>query len=133
MDLFFSSVQFCFEISLRKASSADCGGLHRTQPTAVKAGVILRCCELYTRFLCILHVKNVVGILLANIVRKNNTLHHPLHSLECVTPRSNMITAAHVKNSNCIRYNFFIYCPICLKFSHNILHTYSFIFYHNKA
>ena len=39
----FSPVQSSFEISLRKASSADCGGLHRTQPTLVKAGVILRC------------------------------------------------------------------------------------------
>ena len=29
-----------------------------------------------TRFLCILHVKNVVGISLANIVGKINTLHH---------------------------------------------------------
>ena len=36
----FSPVQSSFEISLRKASSADCGGLHRTQPTPVKAGVI---------------------------------------------------------------------------------------------
>ena len=94
------------------------------------------CCVVcsHTRFLCILHVKNVVGISLANIVRKNNTLitpfPHPLWSLpslECVTPRSNMITAAHVKYSNCIHYNVFIFCPICMKFSHNILHTYSFI------
>ena len=38
-----------------------------------------------------------------------------------------MITAAHVKYSNCIRYNFFIFCPICMQFSHNILHTHSFI------
>ena len=38
-----------------------------------------------------------------------------------------MTTAAHVKYSNCIRYNFFIFCPICMKFSHNFLHTYSFI------
>ena len=86
------------------------------------------CC--HTRFLCILHVTNVEGIPLANLVRKNNTLHHyphPLPSLECVTPRSNMITAAHVKYSNCIRYNFFIFCPICMQFLHNILHTYSFI------
>ena len=52
---------------------------------------------------------------------------HPLPSLECVTPRSNMTTAAHVKYSNCIRYNFFIFCPICMQFSHNILHNYSFI------
>ena len=37
-----------------------------------------------------------------------------------------MITAAHVKYSNCICYKFFIFCPICMKFSHNILHTYSF-------
>ena len=76
------------------------------------------------------HVTNVEGIPLANLVRKNNTLHHyphPLPSLESVTPRSNMITAAHVKYSNCIRYNFFIFCPICMQFSHNILHTYSFI------
>ena len=82
------------------------------------------------RFLCILHVKNVVGILLANIVRKKQYITpfpHPLPSLECVPPRSNMITAAHVKYSNCIRYNFFIFCPICMKFSHNILHTCSFI------
>ena len=84
----------------------------------------------HTRFLCILHVKNVVGILLTNIVRKKQYITifpHPLPSLKCVTSRSNMITAAHVKYSNCIRYNFFIYCPICMKFSHNILHTYSFI------
>ena len=39
----FSPVQSSFEISLRKASSADGGGLHRTLPTPVKAGVILRC------------------------------------------------------------------------------------------
>ena len=42
----FSPVQSSFEISLGKASSADCGGLHRTQLAPVKAGVILRCCEL---------------------------------------------------------------------------------------
>ena len=85
----------------------------------------------HTRFLCILHVKNVVGILLTNIARKNNKLHHypTPYSLSstCVTPRSIMTTAAHVKYSNCIRYNFFIFSPICMKFSHNILHTYSFI------
>ena len=38
----FSPIQSSFEISLRKAWSADCGGLHRTQPTSVKAGVLLR-------------------------------------------------------------------------------------------
>ena len=129
----FSHIQSSFEISLRKASSADCGWLHRTHPTPVKAGVILRSqwgvVSSHTRFLCILHVKNVVGILLANIVRKkiHYTITHPLPSLECVTPCSNMITATHAKYSNCIRYNFFIYCPICMKFAHNILHTYSFI------
>ena len=55
---------------------------------------------------------------------------HPLHSLECVTPRSNMITAAHILTSSTqIVYaiTFFIFCPICMKVSHNILHTYSFI------
>ena len=42
----------------------------------------------YTRFFCILHVKNVVGILLANIVRKKQYITpfpHPLPSLKCVT------------------------------------------------
>ena len=39
----FSPVQSSFEISLSKASSADCGGLHRTQQTSVIAGAILRC------------------------------------------------------------------------------------------
>ena len=29
--------------------------------------------------------------------------------------------------STCISNNFFIFCPICLKFSHKFLHTYSFI------
>ena len=37
----FNPVQSSFEISLRKVSSADCGGLHKTQRTPVKAGVIL--------------------------------------------------------------------------------------------
>ena len=31
------------------------------------------------------------------------------------------------KYSTCISYNFFIFCPICLKFSHKFLYTYSFI------
>ena len=85
------------------------------------------CCQ--TCFLCILHVKNVEGISLANLVRKNNTLHHyptPILTRVCNTSLQYDYTA-HVKYSNCIRYNFFIFCPICMKFSHNILHTYSFI------
>ena len=81
-------------------------------------------------FLCILPVKNVVGISLANILRKNNTLHHystpypPSSVLHLATIWLQALTS---KYSNCISYNFFIFCPICMKFSHNILHTYSFI------
>ena len=31
------------------------------------------------------------------------------------------------KYINCISYNFFIFCPICMKFSHKFLNTYCFI------
>ena len=65
---------------------------------------------------------------MANIVRKNNTLHHySTLSRVCNTSLQYDYTA-HLKYSNCIRYNFFIFCSICMKFSHNILNTYSFIF-----
>ena len=83
-----------------------------------------------TCFLCTLHVRNVITISLDNLVRKNNTLHH----YPTPYPRSTAYRLAPIwlqaltaKYSNCISYNFFIFCPICMKFSHNILHTYSFI------
>ena len=105
---------------------------YRTQPTPVKAGVIPRCWVLPHLFslhtTCQKRGRNIIS----QHSKKKQYITpfprpHPLPSLECVTPRSNMITAAHVKYSNCIRYNFFIFCTICMKFSHNILHTYSFI------
>ena len=38
------------------------------------------------------------------------------------------LQAVTSKYSNCISYNFFsFFCLICMKFSYNILHTYSFI------
>ena len=130
MDLFLVPYSRVLRYRCIKASSADCGGLHERGPPPWKLEWYWGVVSSLARFLCILHVKNVVGILLANIVRKKQYITpfpHPLPSLECVPPRSNMITAAHVKYSNCIRYNFFIFCPICMKFSHNILHTCSFI------
>ena len=77
-----------------------------------------------------LHVRNVVTISLDNLVRKNNTLHH----YPTPYPRSTAYQLAPIwlqaltsKYSNCISSNFLFFCPICMKFSHNILHTYSFI------
>ena len=87
------------------------------------------CCQ--TCFLCILYVRNVEGISLANIVRKNNTLHHypTPYPPSCVYHLARIwIQAVTSKYSNCISYNFFIFCPICMKFSHKFLHTYCFIF-----
>ena len=69
-------------------------------------------------------------ISLDNLVRKNNTLHHypasysPSRVYRLATIQLQAVTS---KYSNCISYNFFIFCPICMKFSHNVLHTYSFI------
>ena len=73
--------------------------------------------------------KTSEGISLDNLVRKriHYTIPYPLPSLQWVAARSNMTAGSNVKYSNCICYNFFIFCPICMKFSHNILHTYSFI------
>ena len=85
---------------------------------------------MHTCFLCILNVRNVEGISLDNLVRKNNTLHHyptpypPTSMYRLATIWLQTLTS---KYSNCICYNFFISCPICMKFSHNILHTYSII------
>ena len=112
----FSPVQSSFEISLRKASSTDCRGLLRTQPTPVKAGVILRCCELPHPFS--LHItcqKRGRNIISYHSKKKQyiTPFPHPLHSLELVTPRSNMITAAHSLTSStqivyAITFSFFI-------------------------
>ena len=46
----FSPVQSSFEISLRKASSADCGGVHKTQLTPVKSRVVQNQCVLSDLF-----------------------------------------------------------------------------------
>ena len=62
--------------------------------------------------------------------KKNNTLDHypPLSPPPTPYPSSALWLQASAFNySNCISYNFFIFCPICLKFSHKFLHTYSFI------
>ena len=52
-------------------------------------------------FLCILRVRNIKGILLANLVNKNNTLPTPLPhllpSLDCVTPRYNLTAGGNVQ------------------------------------
>ena len=77
-----------------------------------------------------LHVRNIVQMSLDNLVRKNNTLHHyptnyPPSSAYRLAPI--WLQALTSKYSNCISYNFFIFCPISMKFSQNILHTYSFI------
>ena len=58
----------------------------------------------------------------------NNLDQYPLPTLitRCAAG-SNRLQAVTPNYSTCISYNFFIFCPICLKFSHKFLHTYSFI------
>ena len=55
------------------------------------------------------------------------TIPHPLPSLSGGTGWLKWLQAVTPNYSNCISYNFFIFCSICLKFSHKFLHTYSFI------
>ena len=45
---------------------------------------------------------------------------------------TNPTTVVTSNYSNCISYNFFIFCPICLKFSHKFLRTYCFILWIKK-
>ena len=84
------------------------------------------CC--HTCFLCILHVINVRKNIIGQLSKKKQyitPLPHPLLSLKSVFPCYTLTTGGNVLStySNCISYNFFIFCPICMKFSHNILHT----------
>ena len=74
-----------------------------------------------------------------HIRRSNNTrqvtkkkkyigpLPHPLPSPWMGIGWWHWLQAITSKCSNCISYNFFIFCPICMKFSHKFLHTYCFI------
>ena len=87
------------------------------------------CVQLANLFLCILHVRNVRRNFIGQFSKKKQyitTLSHPLPSLKWVAARSNMTAGSNIKVLK-LSYNFFIFCPICMKFSHNILHTYSFI------
>ena len=83
-----------------------------------------------TCFLFILHVRNVRRNIIGQFSKKKQyitPLPHPLPSRESVSPGTIYLQAVTSKYTNCISYNFFIFCPICMKFSQNILHTYSFI------
>ena len=65
--------------------------------------------------------------------RKNQyiwPLLRPYHLVRGMTGQAVRPIYIHLASHNystCITYNFFIFCPICLKFSHKFLHTYSFI------
>ena len=78
--------------------------------------------SMYTGFLCI-----------TASIGKSNTFYHypPLPPLVSgMTGQAVWPIYIHLASHNyltCISYNFFIFCPICLKFSHKFLHTYSFI------
>ena len=129
----FCPVQSSFEISLRKASWFDVRGYtERNVPPSKLEWYWTSVCW-QTCFLFILHVRNVRRNIIGQFSKKKQyitPLSHPLPSLKWVAARSNMTAGSKPvtsKYSNCIRYNFFIFCPICMKFSHNFLHTYSFI------
>ena len=130
MDLFLVPYSRVLRYRCVKRAQLTAEGYTERRATPMKAGVILRCCMLPHPFslhiTCQKRGRNIISYY-SKKKQYITPLLHPLLFLECVTPRSNMITAAHLKYSNCIRYNFFIFSPICMKFSHNILNTYSFI------
>ena len=82
-----------------------------------------------TCFLCILHVKNVRRNIIGLLSKKKQYITPLPRSLQWVAALSNMTTGSNVELLKLYTQaiTFFIFCPICLKFSHNILHTYSFI------
>ena len=84
----------------------------------------------HTCSLCILQYRTFVTIALECLEKKNQyigPLHHPLPSLACRPLGLFWLQAVTPNYSTCISYNFFIFCPICLKFSHKFPHTYCFI------
>ena len=79
------------------------------------------CCPgIATCFLCILHDRNFITIALECLKKKNQyigPLPHPLPSLACRPLGLFWLQAITPNYSTCISYNF-IFCRICLKFSH---------------
>ena len=126
-----------FELLLGKAIS-DAGGRATYFATSfyqVSSVTDVRCPDhggtRHNRFLCILHDRYLVSIALESLEKKKSIhcgpLTHPLPSLACRPPGLPWLHPVTPNYSNCISYNFFIFCPICLEFSHKFLHTYCFI------
>ena len=117
-DSTFSPVQSSFELSLGKASS---------DASVVCYWGLL---SWHTRFLWILHDRHFVTIAIESLEKKKS-IHWtitPPPTLPCLPSARFNLTASVTPNySTCISYNFFIFCPICLTFSHKFLYTYCFI------
>ena len=76
-----------------------------------------------------IHDTYVVPITLDRLQKKQyiGPLPHPLPSPWVRIGWWHRLQDITSKCSNCISYNLFIFCPICMKFSHKFLHTYCFI------
>ena len=87
------------------------------------------CCPGTLVSLAYYFTRHFVRIALKSLQRKNQYIGPLPHSLPSLACRPGLLKWLHSVTSNystCISYNF-IFCPICLKFSHKFLHTYCFI------
>ena len=109
-----------------KPSSDQLRGVHIAQPLLMKSRVLLRSGTRHTRFLS----TTWIGKALDSFHKKKEYIWpflHPLPPLVSGMAGHIWLLAFTPKNSTCISYNFFFFCPICLKFLHKFLYTYSFI------
>ena len=105
---------------LVKRAQLQAGGVHISQPTSFKSRVLLRSAGQAYPF----PLHNIWQTLRNNIIRefrkeKNQyigPLPHPLPSLVCRPHGSIWLDSVAPNYSTCISHNFFIFCPICLKF-----------------
>ena len=116
------SLQSIFEISLSTAKlwSGESGTYFATYPHEVWC-VTEVCCPGIPISFAYYMTRHLVRISLDSIQRKNQyigPLPHPLPSLAGGMGWLKWLQAVTPNYSNCISYNFLIFCQICLKFSH---------------
>ena len=126
----FSPVQSTFELpSVKRAQIRRKGYIFdNLSPSGLGCYWLLP--ALLTRLLCLLHNTYIVGIIQSAFQWKKSLIltstPSPTLPTRCAAG-SIRLQAVTLNYSTCISYNFSIFCPSCLKFSHKFLHTYSFM------
>ena len=130
IDFLSRTVEFWDIAHHSQAQSGERGTQIVTCQCEISSGTEPGCAARPVSFAYYIHVKNVRRNIIGQLSKKKKTIHYtitPPPTLARVCTALLQFNYRHFaltsKYSNTISYKFFIFCPICMKFSHKFLNT----------